>query len=251
MKKILIFVGLFSIPAIADELHVFTNGEVADADKINENFEILQASGGGCSAEQQDSTVVITCADGTSAVLASEGTVVAVLKAVVGELLDYETFPTGDIVVVDNDDNILGKVDRNGDDWFVIDIEVDTYSITLGLWNNDADSSVVASGIISSSNLYYTTPDCTSEPVGGSAIRSYVYDIDQTLYVPSEAVDGQTLFYGKRNTGYVSQFGRGYIGTGPCIEIEEARSNYGLLSRLVLPDEISEAAYPLRLKQLP
>ena len=126
MKKILIFVGLLSIPAIADELHVFTNGEVADADKINENFEILQASGGGCSAEQQDSTVVITCADGTSAVLASEGTVVAVLKAVVGELLDYETFPTGDIVVVDNDDNILGKVDRNGDGWFVIDIEVDT-----------------------------------------------------------------------------------------------------------------------------
>ena len=38
MQKILLFLGLLSIPAIADDLHVFTNGEVADADKINENF---------------------------------------------------------------------------------------------------------------------------------------------------------------------------------------------------------------------
>lgn len=250
MKKILVFVGLLSIPAIADELHVFTNGEVADADKINENFEILQASGGGCSAEQQDSTVVITCADGTSAVLASEGTVVAVLEAVAGELLDYETFPTGDVVVVDNNDNILGKVVSNGADYYFINIKVDTTTIELGLRNNDADSSVTVSGQ-RRNFLYYTAPDCTSEPVSNRTRAADVYDIDQTLYVVSEAVNDQTLFYGKRSSGYVSPYGEGYVATGDCIEVEEARSGYGLLSRLVLPDEISEAAYPLRLKQLP
>lgn len=256
MKQFILFLVLTLPTAVAaQELHTFSNGGVADAEKINENFQYVleNATGsGGCSAEQDGSTVVITCADGTSGVLASEGTVVAVLKAVAGELLDYETLPTGDIVVIDSDDNILGKVQRNGDGgWFIITVEVDTTSIELGLWNNDADSSVIASGVDLSLYLYYTAPECTSEPVGSNTTVSRLYDIDRSLYVASETVDGQTLFYGKRQTGYINQYGNGYIATGDCIEIEEARSDYVLLSRLVLPDEVTEAVYPLRLKQLP
>ena len=47
----------------AQELHTFSNGEVADAEKINENFQYVleNATGsGGCSAEQDGSSVVIT-----------------------------------------------------------------------------------------------------------------------------------------------------------------------------------------------
>ena len=47
----------------AQEHHTFSNGEVADAEKINENFQYVleNATGsGGCSAEQDGSSVVIT-----------------------------------------------------------------------------------------------------------------------------------------------------------------------------------------------
>ena len=42
MTRLLISMLLvFSVPLAAQELHMFSNGEVADADKINENFEVL------------------------------------------------------------------------------------------------------------------------------------------------------------------------------------------------------------------
>ena len=77
--RYLLLLLLLIFPAFtsAQELHTFSNGEVADAEKINENFQYVleNATGsGGCSAEQDGSSVVITCADGTSGVLASEGT---------------------------------------------------------------------------------------------------------------------------------------------------------------------------------
>ena len=86
MRRLFI-VLLVTFPGLtsAQDLHTFSNGEVADAEKINENFQyVLQnATGsGGCSAEQDGSSVVITCADGTSGVLASEGTVVVYVPGV-------------------------------------------------------------------------------------------------------------------------------------------------------------------------
>ena len=79
IKRLIVLLLLFfSCLVSAQELHTFSNGEVADAEKINQNFQYVleNATGsGGCSAEQDGSSVVITCADGTSGVLASAGTV--------------------------------------------------------------------------------------------------------------------------------------------------------------------------------
>ena len=79
---------LFPVALSAQELHTFSNGEVADAEKINENFQYVlenATGGGGCSAQQEGSSVVISCADGTSGVLASEGTVVVYPEGAIGE----------------------------------------------------------------------------------------------------------------------------------------------------------------------
>ena len=102
MKHLLFSLLLaFPVLASAQDLHTFSNGEVADAEKINENFQYVleNATGsGGCSAEQDGSSVVITCADGTSGVLASEGTVVVYPEdGIVGES-PVQSWPTGDIV---------------------------------------------------------------------------------------------------------------------------------------------------------
>ena len=112
--KLLAALLVLTTPAIssAQELHTFSNGEVADADKINENFQYLLNNGGGCSAAQDGSSVVITCADGTSGVLASAGTVVTSRDGTVGTLI--EEFNVGDVVVVDANNVILGRYDGRG-----------------------------------------------------------------------------------------------------------------------------------------
>jgi len=73
MKKLFASFLLISSSLVsAQELHTFSNGEVADADKINENFEALKSEiigNGGCSVEQDEDSVNISCSDGTTAVL--------------------------------------------------------------------------------------------------------------------------------------------------------------------------------------
>ena len=60
------FFSLFlSLDTYAQELHVFSNGTIADAEKINENFQLLDEkikSFEGCSAAQDgDSNLWIPC----------------------------------------------------------------------------------------------------------------------------------------------------------------------------------------------
>ena len=58
--------------------NVFEDGTPASAAEVNENFQyVLENASGGCSATQQDNSVLIECADGTSGVIAEAGTVVA------------------------------------------------------------------------------------------------------------------------------------------------------------------------------
>ena len=115
MKRLLLSLILFFPTALAaQELHTFSNGEVADAEKINENFEALKSEisdSGGCSAEQDGSSVVITCADGTSGILASAGVTVLLLEAQNGQL-NLEEYPTGAVVVQDANEVLLGEAIR-------------------------------------------------------------------------------------------------------------------------------------------
>ena len=83
----------------ADGLNVFSDGEVIYAEQINENFRYVLENG-GCSATQDGSNVVITCADGSTGVLASAGTVVVYPESSTGEV-DLETINAGTIVVKD------------------------------------------------------------------------------------------------------------------------------------------------------
>ena len=250
MKKILIFVGLFSIPAIADELHVFTNGEVADADKINENFEILQASGGGCSAEQQDSTVVITCADGTSAVLASEGTVVVYPESVLGEPIDYETLPTGEIVIMDANDVVLGVAETSSY-FYRLEILLDEGDRKgdVAMWN-DSDLEAVGIGAASGFQIFYTDTECTSAPYTSLVYGNNfgVIDIDGDLFATNATQYQSVLFNSRRKSGFKAGT---YRPTSECITAEAVATRFNTLSPLVLPDEITNAAYPVRLEQLP
>ena len=250
MQKILLFLGLLSIPAIADDLHVFTNGEVADADKINENFGILQASGGGCSAEQQDSSVVITCADGTSAVLASEGTVVAYPESVLGEPIGYETLPTGEVVIMDANDVVLGAADTSTY-FYRVQILLDEGSREgdLAIWN---ETEAVGIGAPRNFPIFYTDSDCTSDPYTDLNYGNdfVIVDIDGDFFATNARQYQDVLFQSKRQSGW-KRSTNFYTPTSDCVTGETVVDTFNTLSPLVLPDEITNAAYPVRLDQLP
>jgi hypothetical protein len=155
MKRLFILLLTF-FPSLvsAQELHTFSNGEVADAEKINENFEALKSEisgSGGCSAEQDGSSVVITCADGTSGVLASEGTVVVYPEGgIVGET-PVQSWPTGTIVFEDNNGVLLAEASQIGS-YLVFDLDD-----VKGSFVNLPEGQVVVTGWRLGERIYFSS----------------------------------------------------------------------------------------------
>lgn len=110
-----ITISLSSISTLAQEALIeFVDGEIASAEDVNSNFQHLHTrlnaieQFGGCSVTQDGSSIVITCADGTSGVLASAGTVVVVPEASVTPN-PAAVFKTGEIYVVDANGMLLAS----------------------------------------------------------------------------------------------------------------------------------------------
>ena len=160
LSLLLIFPSLAS----AQELHTFSNGEVADAEKINDNFQyvIENATGSaGCSAEQDGSSVVITCADGTSGVLASEGTVVALSGGVFGDSANL-SYNTGDIVVKDNDGVIIAVANSAGGEIVEVTLEQDPRLLGY-LYNDDTQEEIRLTGT-DYNYILFKSEDCSGAP---------------------------------------------------------------------------------------
>ena len=99
MHYLLTALLLLPVLVSAQELHTFRNGEVSDADKLNESLQYIlnnASGGGGCSATQQDNSVFIACADGTLGVIAGAGAVLLIPEGVVGETPDYSAVNVGE-----------------------------------------------------------------------------------------------------------------------------------------------------------
>lgn len=173
LKRLLVLLLLF-FPSLASaqELHTFSNGEVADAKKINENFEALKSEisgSGGCSAEQDGSSVVITCADGTSGVLAGQGQIVFV-SGLMGEIPDLTTLPSGLFYLIDNEDRTLGiyrmsRTDLSQYDAILFDMYVENGGPVRGTMVFTGDSSVKITGGEYSTNwtILYASEDCSGQ----------------------------------------------------------------------------------------
>ena len=73
IRRSLVALSLLPLSALAQTQvpNVFEDGTPATAAEVNENFQyVLENASGGCSATQQDNSVLIECADGTSGVIA-------------------------------------------------------------------------------------------------------------------------------------------------------------------------------------
>jgi hypothetical protein len=241
------------LPALvsAQELHTFKNGEVADAEKLNESLQyILNNASGGCSVEQVDNTAEITCADGTTAVVPGYGTVVVYPEGVEGELpsIDYNTGP---VVLLDNNNVVLGASQtifgQPGVYWLELDIGKSLY-----VFNDDQSSAVIVAASSATSGIpyaFYLDADC-SGAVFLSANR-YLVEIDGDIYTsPAELGPQNILTKAKRSSNAYDYRTKEFLGTGDC-EPETNNINGFPGVKYTPAPEILNAAYPVRLEQLP
>ena len=129
LRASLFTAALTTNATLAQVPHTFNNGEVADAEKINQNFNyVLENASGGCTVEQVDNSAEITCADGSSAIVPGYGTVVLVPEGSASGVVPAEVINSGTITlvdgsgdylapfstIIDSGPDIVGVVHRNG-----------------------------------------------------------------------------------------------------------------------------------------
>ena len=191
-----------------------------------------------CSVTQDGSRAIISCNDGTSAVLASAGTVVT-YPAGQSPPVDIGEFPTGEVVIIDAGNVVLARLYfKSGDNYYSYLNQPDETFFVIVLTNDHVTSSVKISSELT---VYFNELDCTGESFSVS-IDNYVIEGPNSTYY---AQSSQTQKYSqilKSSYDYSS---------GTCVNQELATAN----ARTVFPyypaGEILNAAYPISLDQLP
>ena len=257
---IALIVGFALSPLVQAQLKTFKPGDVIKSSEINENFEYLEeqigsagdAASAQCSASQDGNNVVISCTDGSSGLLAGSGTVVVFSEGVIGESMTASV-PAGAVVFVDSADVVLGEVFA-GSSPPRIKLGIDDAGLAFSgmLINVDAEQRVALFPATWNNNTArYLEADCSGSPfiVERSEWFGLVM-VEDVLYARKEKVSDQALFKGKRASAYwngtVEEFGP----TGDCVQEDFVGTAFA--TGIYTPSqEIRDAAYPVRLEQLP
>lgn len=239
--RLIIALLILCVPVVsAQQLHTFKNGEVADAEKINENFQyLLQNASGGCSAIQQDNSVLIGCADGTSGVIAGVGTVLVYPEGQIGQT-PIADFPNGAIVAEDANDTTLGQVySTTSDGWYLTQVSVQP-NIQFAI-NNAGGIGEPNSDIV-----YYLTTDCSGIAFDdGFSVQGVLHQIGEKFFIPDLTTFQESMLFKSRITtaSYNSS-------ESACISGEFVDRG-SMLVEYTPAEEILNAAPPVRLEQLP
>jgi hypothetical protein len=245
--------SLYQVQLAFAQLNTFEAGQPIRASEMNHNFEVVQEqiseistssiTDAGCSATQQDNSVLIECSDGTSGVIAGAGTVVVYPQGQVGEAPDITAYPSGDFVVMDANNVVLAKSrDLNGpgfdvrDLWFTIVNNHD--SATVDIWPLATTGTVVL----------FSSEDCMGEPL--------VPYYDHLLYLENVGFGiagprvGEQLIKSKITPKRWGGDSVGVIEQSEC-EAVNGIQNVSVWINYTPAPEILNAAYPVRLEQLP
>ena len=220
----------------ADGLNVFSDGEVIYAEQINENFRYVLENG-GCSVTQIESRAVIKCGDGSEAVIAGGGQVIAYPA---GSLSpdNFTSIGTGDVVAKDADGVVLGKILTASPDVYTISVAIDesgARTMELGLLNdNDVGQVTTSAGGTS----YYSQSNCQGQILPASPVRLMTVVGGGLAAVP----DPEPVFT------VAKSLSSSLYNNGECQEGETIRYFY-LAYPFNLPNEILNAAYPVSAHQ--
>ena len=242
------------------QLKAFQPGEVIKSSEINGNFEYLEGqieSGGGaasaqCSASQDGSNVVITCSDGTSAVLAGAGTVVTYPEGGLVGASPTQTWSAGDIVFIDGADEVLGASVYNNLN--IPHPQDQTRTIGVGFFNDPQTEKVVVSGSGSggTKSVYYQTDDCSGQGFSNNYSNASVLEFSGEYLVIDLSFTAQKLLARSyRRGGSADWMSKTYDPPDDCRKTEQTLTFMLPVITFVLPPKLANAVYPVRLEQLP
>ena len=225
--------------------------------------EVGPPGSSGCSAQQDESAVVITCADGTSGVLASQGTVVF-LEGLIGEVPDLSAVPT-DFVLQDADGTILGAVfaTQTSSDFSVYNLN--GFSVnSIGLLVDNAAATVVGIANVddvsaydyypSIIKLYYTTEDCSGPVFSDTVLRGHSKVMlveSQNEFSPAGDVIAfpttpqvSTLMKSWRTPGGITLSGKSMVGDCQLLDVPQIISG-APMQTWYPPEELLAPTFPL------
>ena len=248
-----LIMGFAISPLVQAQLKTFKPGDVIKSSEINENFEYLEeqigsagdAASAQCSATQDGSNVVISCTDGSSAVLAGAGTVVTYPEGGIYGESPTKTWSTGAIIFQDaNGVNLAGVTTVLGNSTAYIE------GFQGVFYYNSVTQSVILTGWGGGSDAFYLSEDCS-----GQAFLNYnsddFHEVNGNLSVrdmsfPPEVI----LFSSKRRSGWANFGNDSYGPTGACQTGQFTENSRPAIS-YPPADEIVYAAYPVTIVQLP
>lgn len=191
-------------------------------------------AGGVCSATQQDNSVLIECADGTSGVIAGAGTVVVYPEGQMGET-NIGSINTGEILLIDGNDITLGVGRTEGPDYTTTVLFGETASCKVKLRNNDSEQVSEVYPWLPGSRGVFQSSDCSGQMLVNTGCHN---PTGQQWVLGAQVIYEQILI-------------RSQLIDNSCSETEQVYSD-GYLSpptNITLPPEILNAAYPVRLEQ--
>jgi hypothetical protein len=159
--------------------------------------------------------------------------------------------PTGTVVWADANGTVLAEVFTSGiTNYANLGLNPTGFEIVGILFNVDATESVALSAF-PGTFVYYEDADCSGPPYGWRSIYPYsLIEIDGRLLTPSARVGDGVLMRGRRDGAYFDDSSQQFIATSDCVEAEAVVPAYALSQYTPAP-EILNAAYPVRLEQLP
>ena len=254
------------------QLNTFEAGQPIRASEMNHNFEVVQEqieeistssiTDAGCSATQQENSVLIECSDGTSGVIAGAGTVIAFPEGQVGAI-EPSVYNTGEVVVVDSSNVVLGlATDRernNPSAYFIsLDVVLAQGAIEAVLYNDAATGSVRllsynAGAPNSATSLVFISDDCSGDawikPSSDWAPLGFAAHNGSFFVIPA-GQDVERLLFKSRLLSEQVNYNAEYYPAGECSMGEFVYDAYKAAPYTPAP-EILNAAYPVRLEQLP
>jgi len=195
------------------------------------------ADGTSCSVAQVDSSAVITCDDGTSAAIASAGTVVIYPEGQLGEA-PPTTFPTGAVVVVDADGNILAEVYVIEESAYRIRLQEGPSGYRIAAITNSTDGTVVFggdNGFYGALKLYYLEEDCIGTPFVQANSLIYWNDVTGEYFVLDESPQDGVLFYSARDSATIRSYGS-IKSVGGCVNREFASNALPAIPYIPAPE---------------
>ena len=203
--------------------------------------------GSSCSVAQVGSSAVITCEDGTSAALASAGTVVVYPEGMLGESPPL-TYPTGAVIIVDALGIVLGKVIGAGNSAQIL-LREDP--VLWGMLHNHAATETIKLTSNDYNYLLFMEEGCTGTPFV-SFLRDSRLPVDAGvlgLFVKVDGAELENLLFKSRIMNAGIRFDQ-FNEVGECENGQFVHEAY-LATEYIPAPEIRNAVYPYLLHQLP